>query len=149
MTVCGSTVSSCVMDGKPLPSRKRMYCSARCMNRAMQIARYGLSITDFKELTKTGRCAICNRVTRKWHIDHDHKTLEVMGAVCSVCNVHVLSGLRRADDPIEAAERLVKYLRNPPGRRIDGEPRYIRKSMQDRLDKRKEKLGTPRRRFFR
>ncbi|QRY51818.1 endonuclease VII domain-containing protein [Mycolicibacterium septicum] len=72
-----------------------------------------------------GTCAWCGRAngrTKALAVDHDHACCDgptscgecVRGLLCSPCNVH-LGYLR---DSIEAAERLVKYLKSPPARAV-------------------------------
>jgi len=133
------TVSKvCAMDGKPLAARQSRFCSARCSNRANQIARYGLTPEDFRELTKTGKCVICSRTIRKWHIDHDWSTLETYGPVCSECNTHVLTSIRKSPDgPAIAAIRLAEYFLNPPARMLDGNPRMVTAAFQGIIERRK------------
>ena len=35
-----------------------------------------------------GGCAICGAIKKKWHhaVDHDHKTGDIRGIICSICN---------------------------------------------------------------
>ncbi len=63
-----------------------------------------------------GRCAICRRATgetKRLAVDHDHRTGEIRGLLCSICN-RMLGHLR--DDP-KAFWRAAEYLMNPPSRR--------------------------------
>lgn len=64
-----------------------------------------------------GLCAICRRATgarRRLAVDHDHRTGEVRGLLCSPCN-RLLGHLR--DDPV-ALIRAALYLINPPARAV-------------------------------
>ncbi len=70
------------------------------------------------EASIIGPCWVCGELqgTRKYlhSIDHNHKTGEFRGILCSGCNTAI--GLLK-DSP-EIGESLVQYIRNPPG--IDG-----------------------------
>lgn len=71
---------------------------------------YGMSISDYEVMYKSqnGLCGICGGVPLgKLHVDHDHKTSEVRGLLCSPCNKAL--GLFR-DDP-ETMKRAISYLR--------------------------------------
>jgi hypothetical protein len=63
---------------------------------------YGLSLEDYEALLKrqNHRCAICrapfDASPRRLHIDHDHATRRVRGALCFRCNIG-LGNFR--DDP--------------------------------------------------
>lgn len=64
-----------------------------------------------------GKCAICQRATGKTKrlaVDHDHKTDEVRGLLCSTCN-RILGHFR--DDP-NAFGRAIVYLNDPPYRTL-------------------------------
>lgn len=99
----------------------KRFCSIKCGLRATHVRlKYGLSPSDFRSLTKTGRCFICQRRIKKWHVDHDHKTLETWGVICSRCNTHAVAGVARDAD---TARRLVEYIENPPARQLDGQLR--------------------------
>jgi hypothetical protein len=66
-----------------------------------------------------GRCAICRRATgkaRRLAVDHNHKTGEVRGLLCNLCNRYVI-GMLAQDDP-EILDRAADYLRNPPARDV-------------------------------
>ena len=71
---------------------------------------FGLSEADYERLlaAQGGGCAICGRLpnSRNLHIDHDHETGQVRGALCFACNV-AIGHLR--DDPMIAV-KLLDYL---------------------------------------
>lgn len=78
---------------------------------------YGITLIEYEAMLEAqgGVCAICGeKETRKnrytgicrLHIDHDHKTGEVRGLLCSSCNF-ALGGFR--DDP-EILIKAMKYL---------------------------------------
>ncbi|MDX3260741.1 endonuclease VII domain-containing protein [Streptomyces sp. MI02-2A] len=80
---------------------------------------YGLGEGDYDVIYKgqDGRCAICQRATgasRKLSVDHNHKTGEVRGLLCRVCN----NLLGHARDSTEFFDRAKQYLINPPARQI-------------------------------
>ncbi len=81
---------------------------------------YDITAEEYKRLYKAqdGRCFICRRafgITKRLAVDHDHKTGEVRGLLCSPCNN--MLGLIGRDDP-EVFERAAEYLRNPPARKV-------------------------------
>jgi hypothetical protein len=64
-----------------------------------------------------GYCPICRRATGKTKrlaVDHDHRTNEVRGLLCSTCN----QILGHARDDINFFVRAMTYLDNPPARRL-------------------------------
>lgn len=88
--------------------------SADAHARALE-RRYGITREDYWDLYhyQGGTCYICRRATGKTKrltVDHDHKTGQVRGLLCSVCN-NILGHFR--DDPT-AAERIIEYLKTPP-----------------------------------
>lgn len=81
--------------------------------------RYGISGKDYWDLYayQGGACYICGWATgksRRLTVDHDHKTGLVRGLLCRPCNTYL--GVIR--DSIEAAERLVAFLKDPPFQRM-------------------------------
>lgn len=77
--------------------------------------RYGITSEDYWTLYayQDGRCYICGWATgksRRLTVDHDHATGLVRGLLCRPCNTF-LGTIR---DSIDAAERLVAYLKTPP-----------------------------------
>lgn len=79
--------------------------------------KYGITEDDYQDLldNQNGACAICLKKprTRAFAVDHDHKTNEIRGILCSRCN-HGLLG--HAYDSIPMLERALEYLRNPPAK---------------------------------
>lgn len=102
-------------------------CKA-CASKAAHSTRlkrvYGITREEYEELLEfqEGRCYICQRQvhSRRLAVDHDHRTGEVRGLLCSDsergCNHAVLGNIR----DIEMARRIVDYLEEPPARRLFG-----------------------------
>lgn len=84
------------------------------------LATYGITAEEYQAIYRAqgGKCAICQRATgasKKLSVDHDHKTGEVRGLLCTPCNRDVLGHLR---DSITALLRAVRYLLHPPARKV-------------------------------
>lgn len=84
------------------------------------LATYGITAEEYRAIYEAqgGKCAICQRATgasKKLSVDHDHKTGEVRGLLCTPCNRDVLGHLR---DSISALLRAVRYLLHPPARKV-------------------------------
>lgn len=98
----------------------RTYCSEYCKNRVRSLRRkFNLTGEDFRKLMEDcgGRCPICLCKFVKVPIDHNHETMEVLGPVCTRCNTTILVGSKH---DLETAKRLVKFLEDPPARRVLG-----------------------------
>lgn len=101
---------------------KASYCS-RCaihVSYSSFIRRtYGITLNQYYEILdgQGGGCAICLRVlkTKKYSVDHNHKTGEVRGLLCNPCNNRILGTAR--DDPA-TLRRAADYLEEPPARAI-------------------------------
>jgi hypothetical protein len=81
---------------------------------------YGLVKGEYARLYEFqgGRCAICRRATgksKRLAVDHDHKTGEVRGLCCSICNRVILGHSR---DDVRFFLRCLAYLRRPPYKRM-------------------------------
>lgn len=83
----------------------------------------GMSIDEYTELLKLqdGRCGICRRMPtwtlatwKRFQVDHDHKTSEVRGLLCSHCN----AGLGQFRDKQDSLIAAVAYLQNPPAQKL-------------------------------
>jgi hypothetical protein len=96
-------------------------------NRAVRLEEtYGLTQDDYAKLlaAQAGACAICGgKRPYNLDIDHDH-ALEraglppretVRGALCRQCNRRILRSCR---DSVEILEAAIRYLKNPPARRV-------------------------------
>ena len=98
----------------------RQFCSNYCKNRTAALAKkYDLSPEDYRKLLDDcgGRCPICRSKPKNWPIDHNHKTLAVLGPVCARCNVGLLA---YSNHDLETARRLVAFLEHPPTERVLG-----------------------------
>jgi len=76
---------------------------------------HGINSEDFDLVlgAQNGSCAICGATDpngRGWHIDHDHRTGELRGILCSNCNV----ALGHFKDNTDAMRNAVAYLEAEP-----------------------------------
>lgn len=82
---------------------------------------YGIGTREYNAILKVqgGGCAICGSVsrTKRFPVDHDHKTGAVRGVLCKRCN-HDLLGA--AHDDIELLKRAIAYLESPPAEMVLG-----------------------------
>lgn len=71
---------------------------------------YGLSIDGYREIlaAQGGACAICGGPpgTKRFAVDHDHRTGKVRGLLCSMCN----TALERIDSVDGWVARATAYL---------------------------------------
>lgn len=99
-------------------------CASKAAHATRLKAVYGITREEYEELLEyqDSRCWICQRQvhSKRLAVDHDHKTGEVRGLLCSDnergCNRAVLGNIRG----IEMARRIVDYLEEPPARRLFG-----------------------------
>lgn len=80
---------------------------------SQRIKKYGVSEKDYEQmlLSHNNLCAICNKPSpRTLHIDHDHKTGQVRGLLCSTCN----TGIGLFKDDISVLNSAIAYLTYPP-----------------------------------
>jgi hypothetical protein len=73
-------------------------------------ARYGITLAAFAALEKAqgGACAICQKLSGRLAVDHEHDTGAVRGLLCVLCN----AGLGHFDDDEARIERALEYLRS-------------------------------------
>ena len=95
--------------GKPRQGGGRM-CRL-CTKQERRSRLYGLSQQQFDARVQEqgGKCAICRKTftaAQQTHIDHDHKTLQVRGILCSRCNL----ALGLLDDDLARLRAAVDYL---------------------------------------
>src|SRR3990167_7285421 len=91
---------------------KRTYEEGRLERREDRLfTLYGLSPAQYEEMfdAQHGKCAICQELPldSPLTIDHDHKTLQVRGLLCGLCN----SMLGMAKDSPARLFRAIGYLR--------------------------------------
>jgi hypothetical protein len=60
-----------------------------------------------KKHKRATNCQICNKITSKMNLDHDHETGKFRGWLCPNCN----SGIGRFGDNVENLEKAIKYLK--------------------------------------
>lgn len=79
---------------------------------------YGIDAAEYDRIFKLqgGRCAICRNkpASKRFAVDHDHKTGEVRGILCKRCNHDLLGG---AHDGVILMWRAIEYLLFPPAQR--------------------------------
>lgn len=86
---------------------------------AIRARRYGLTaeVVDAKFEAQGRRCACCGSPDPRgkgWHIDHDHKTGEFRGVLCSPCN----TGIGLLGDSVVGVSNAIPYL-DPSAPRVD------------------------------
>lgn len=112
-------------DGKPVPG-PRCTTHYRAMKRRRSArahelrteATFGLSSKQYWAIyaAQGHRCAICRVASgrkKRLAVDHDHDTGEIRGLLCQPCNYTLLGRYG-----IEALQRAIDYLENPPARKI-------------------------------
>ena len=106
-----------------------VYCKPcqRSYNRERRLKlEFGLSWDDYDLLLicQDGRCAICGGKPRKYGlaVDHDHKTGEIRGLLCSRCNHRMLGAAN--DDPARL-RKAADYLEEFGPREVFGQRRFI------------------------
>jgi DNA-directed RNA polymerase subunit RPC12/RpoP len=82
------------------------------INLKNRVGRYGISISDYNKMIQVqdNKCAICGDELNNSNIriDHDHKTGDVRGLLCTSCN----TGLGLMKDSPEVLGNAKKYLEN-------------------------------------
>lgn len=85
---------------------------------------YGLSPEDYERMNafQNGSCFICQNPagTRRLAIDHDHKTGQIRGLLCTWCN----RAIGQFRDDVERVKRVLAYFTNPPCTDALGAPRF-------------------------
>lgn len=103
--------------------RARSYREAHMQGRKARerFRMYGITDSQYTDLItlQKGRCAVCGSYNprgkhRSWCVDHNHKTGEVRGLLCTPCNV--MLG-QCGDNPTVLAAG-IRYLAVPPARAV-------------------------------
>ncbi|MDP9144335.1 MAG: endonuclease domain-containing protein [Actinomycetota bacterium] len=106
-------------------SGRQNYC-IECKREKHLSSRYGITAEQYERLlhNQSGRCAICRNLprTQLLAVDHNHKTGEVRGLLCRICNQKLLGAA--FDQPHRLFEAGL-YLLNPPARKVLGEPEEL------------------------
>jgi hypothetical protein len=96
-------------------------CASKAAHARRVNTTYGLTGEEYEALFKwqDGRCFICGkRTVKRLAVDHHHGTGAIRGLLCANdewgCNV----ALRVILDDLDAARRLVDYIRKPPLQRM-------------------------------
>lgn len=80
---------------------------------------FGITPEQYLEILaiQGGVCAICSvrPKTRRLAVDHNHRTGEVRGLLCTMCNHKVLGGAKENPDILR---RAAAYLDEPPARAV-------------------------------
>ncbi len=91
---------------------------------------YGISQEKYEELLalQGGGCAICNKTPaeegKALAVDHDHKTGEIFGILCALCNKILIGRVREPTAFIRAAA----YLKKGTGLFVPVRPKKRKKS---------------------
>lgn len=109
-------LDACRRCGAPGEFTKVSPLCARCRRSDRLVAHYGLTADEVDAMVAAvdGRCPICERVTERWAVDHDHGCCPgkkscgacVRGVLCSDCNSAI--GLLQ-ESPV-ALQRAIAYL---------------------------------------
>jgi len=86
--------------------------------RRLEIVRkykYGITAQQYEELFvfQGDVCWICQE-SGELHVDHDHATGQVRGLLCRTCNTGFIAAIERKGFNLEAMQRALDYLKNPP-----------------------------------
>lgn len=88
--------------------------------------KYGLTQEQYEAMkAKTNNtCYICRRppAKRALHIDHNHKTGQVRGLLCHMCNRFLIGKMGDRPDAVELFKRAVEYLEGKPMKKIKKVP---------------------------
>jgi hypothetical protein len=99
---------SCEVCHKELSGKQKRFCSRQCKERNRKADTYGISLEKMETLVASPDCEICqdNFGPRGPQIDHDAKTGQVRGILCSSHN----QGLGRFQDSPELLRSAADYL---------------------------------------
>ncbi len=98
----------------------------RCRSHLLE-KRYGITVEQYEQMDREqgGLCKICRRPPgkKRLHVDHDHKTGDVRGLLCSNCN-RVLGLMEDREDWLRAAVRYLGEERQQSSAHEHGMPRH-------------------------
>ncbi len=98
------------------PAAENRTCCTQCLEDKKLAQKFGTAgpyrqlYAELFEL-QGGLCSICREAMTRPLLDHDHKTMEIRGLLCSNCNV----GLGQFKDNPELIMRALKYLNENAG----------------------------------
>ncbi|WMM35554.1 hypothetical protein [Vibrio phage PJN101] len=69
--------------------------------------KFGISLEEYNDYMKDGKCLICNTTEGRMVLDHCHTTGKIRGCLCSNCNTAI--GLMH--DNVDKLEAAIKYLK--------------------------------------
>lgn len=105
------------------------YCRPcqRSYNRERSLQRsFGLTWDEYELMLacQEDRCYLCRRLPRKTAlaVDHNHKTGEIRGLLCRVCN-HRMLGAAKEDPAL--LRKAADYLEDPPAKEVFGVRKYV------------------------
>lgn len=81
---------------------------------------YGTTEEEINKLKEVQeyKCGICkqdlDKLSQKYHIDHDHRTGKIRGLLCFKCNI----ALGHFNDSLDLLYLAVEYMENPPINKI-------------------------------
>ena len=70
--------------------------------------KYNLTQEEYNILLEKqeGKCAICSRTERNFHLDHNHETGKIRAFLCVNCN----AGIGMFNEDIETLKKVIEYL---------------------------------------
>ncbi len=123
---CDATITEAVNQGRR--SKRCETCkihyrrewAAQHQRETRRLYKFGVTIEECEAILKKQKyaCAICGKKLRPWkttaegdggntHLDHDHNTGKIRGALCNSCNM----GLGNLRDSIDILQKAIDYLR--------------------------------------
>jgi|APSaa5957512535_1039671.scaffolds.fasta_scaffold03125_18 hypothetical protein len=104
-------------DKKKCKTGRRSYCKV-CSKAYWLAHKFNITLKDYDKMlsNQNNKCGICqtsfNSIDKRtgnqraFAVDHDHKSNEIRGLLCSKCNI----GLGLLGDTLEDLHKAVKYL---------------------------------------
>jgi hypothetical protein len=101
----------CRKNGKRWRDKKRVESPGLLLSRERR-RKYGVTEDEIGKLTEIqrGMCAVCQRQTSDFRLDHCHSSGNVRGLLCHNCN----AGIGMLGDTVEGLQRALAYLQSPP-----------------------------------